>query len=161
MSKNNDLLVFVFSDSCGACTSFKQSIYPRLIPELKNVKYVELNFPEFSIPKTGSLNYKGKVQKYHPDLHLVVEHFPFIFFVDEKVWNNSSSSLKIDKFPAEDGVSKTLISNWIANHNSKLNHKVNSKDSNSAVDEYETRPEHQDYKRFRVPTYGEYMNDRI
>ena len=151
-----NLLVFVFSDSCGACTSFKQSIYPRLQAELKNINYLELNFPTFSIPSSGSLNYNGKNQIYHKQLHTLVEHFPFIFFVNEKNWKDNkdnTSTLKINKFPAEDGISKTLISEWIQK---TISNNTNNYETTDQVQ----NTENSESKKFRVLTYGEYIKDK-
>lgn len=143
------VLVFVFSQKCGACINFKRKVLPELEAALvtnPNINIVVLEFPEMAIP-----NQDPDVGEYHPDLkNGFVRFFPTIALFPGDIWKDHKGKLKgVIKHGDEDvpkvDYSKNGILKWI--DDTLRNHHFFSNTVKT--------------KKYVVPTYGQFYSTKI
>lgn len=89
---NKPVLIFIFSDVCGASMNFKKEKIYELEKELMNdtrLTFDILDFPTLKIPNLMS------TMSYHPELkNNFIRFFPTFMLVPGNIWNNHKSKLK-------------------------------------------------------------------
>lgn len=140
------ILVFVFSTACGHCTQFKEEILPGLLKELPSgLDYEIVEFPEFNIPNTGTLETESGTLTFHPKLNSKVIGFPSLLLMPRSMWTNKKSNFSPQVYDSSSGISKSKILKWI-------NESIANSGPQTDWSKYKKLPD----GRYLVPTRGQF-----